>query len=175
MCYTSAAAMNKPYDPNTADFTTLTIQYYIRCWTSWNSRCTRREFWLGGLGWALFCLPFVVLDFAFWDGAVRRLDSGNPFAGYTLVNWIICILLQVLFFVPGIGACVRRLHDVGMSGWWCAPLVVSDLLDFISKTHPFYAPAFLIYFATAIVPLIFVFCDSVPGTNAWGSSPKYKR
>lgn len=123
--------MNANYDPNTADFLTLTKHLYIRSWTSWNTRCTRREFWLGGFCWLWVTLPFSLLDILSLDWTTALMNPHNPFAGYTLLNWILFFLFFILNWIPGIGAMVRRLHDIGKSGWYCIPFVV------MSSAHGF--------------------------------------
>lgn len=92
---------------------------------------------------------------------------------------------------------VRRLHDVGRSGWWIAISVILNIFFFI------FACAIIIkYFVSAIysdyfdvsallslllnylvfsiivltyniILLIFYCMDSKPGANAYGPSPKY--
>ncbi|MBR6124081.1 DUF805 domain-containing protein, partial [Candidatus Saccharibacteria bacterium] len=49
---------------------------------------------------------------------------------------------------------VRRLHDIGKSGWW------------------FWVS--LIPVVGGIILLVFMFLDSQPGSNAYGSNPKGK-
>lgn len=54
-------------------------------------------------------------------------------------------LYSLAIIVPFLAAGVRRMHDVGRSGWWI-------LLPFVN-----------LYFAC---------CDSEPGDNKWGANPK---
>jgi uncharacterized membrane protein YhaH (DUF805 family) len=55
-------------------------------------------------------------------------------------------------FVPSVAVGVRRLHDIGKSGWWL-------LIAFV----PFVGPVIL---------LVFNCMDSQPGANQWGPNPK---
>jgi uncharacterized membrane protein YhaH (DUF805 family) len=55
-------------------------------------------------------------------------------------------------FVPGLAVLVRRLHDVGKSGW----------MYFIA----------LIPIIGAIWLLVLLFTDSQQGDNNWGANPK---
>ena len=55
--------------------------------------------------------------------------------------------------LPSLGVNLRRLHDVGRSGWWCL----------LSALIPLAGP---------IVILIFHVADSQPGRNKWGDNPK---
>lgn len=92
---------------------------------------------------------------------------------------------------------VRRLHDVGRSGWWIAISVILNIFSFI-----FVCAIIIKYFVSAlysdyfdfsalislllnylvfgiivwiynIIMLVFYCMDSKPGTNAYGPSPKY--
>lgn len=71
-----------------------------------SGRATRREY---AITMALFLLFVSALDvFMPEDGL------GNSLPAMILGMVIVC----VTFWVP-IAASVRRLHDIGMSGWWC--------------------------------------------------------
>ena len=61
-------------------------------------------------------------------------------------------LYNLAVFIPGLAVSVRRLHDIGKSGWWFLILLVP--------------------FIGAIVLLIFFCLDSQPGGNKYGSNPK---
>ena len=54
--------------------------------------------------------------------------------------------------IPSISVQVRRLHDVGRSGWWL-------LISFVPVVG-------------AIVLLVFFLQDSAPGENQYGENPK---
>jgi uncharacterized membrane protein YhaH (DUF805 family) len=55
-------------------------------------------------------------------------------------------------FIPSIALGVRRLHDIGYSGWWL-------LIGFVP-------------FVGGILLLVFALMDSQPGTNRYGPNPK---
>lgn len=155
--------MNENYDPNTAGMFTLTKELYVKGWTSWGSRSTRREYWLGGLGWGLLMLPLTILYFYSMDWSVSysQLDD-NPFAMYTTLTWVCYIIMLLAGFIPGIGSAVRRFHDIGRSGWWYVLFTLLSLIPLISLIG-------------GIWMLVLLCSDSVPGTNKWGMSPKYKK
>lgn len=54
--------------------------------------------------------------------------------------------------LPALAVLVRRLHDIGRSGWWA-------LIGFVPIVG-------------AIVLLVFTVSGSTPGENAFGPSPK---
>lgn len=55
--------------------------------------------------------------------------------------------------IPGIAIVIRRLHDIGKSGWWM-------LMG-------------LIPLAGGIIMLVYMCKDSTAEVNQWGPSPKY--
>ncbi len=65
---------------------------------------------------------------------------------------IVYILYGLAVFVPGLAASVRRLHDVGKSGW--------------------YLLVYLIPIAGPIWLLVLLCTDSQPGDNKYGPNPK---
>ena len=97
--------------------------------SDFHGRATRSEYW-----WFAAFRTFVGL-FILLPGIFRIIGA-------------IGILVTI---VPGLSEAVRRLHDVGKSGWWLliAITVVGD------------------------IPLIYWFVkDSDPDTNAFGPCPK---
>jgi len=66
---------------------------------------------------------------------------------------VLGVILALGLLIPSLAVGVRRLHDIGKSGWW---LLIG-----------------LIPLVGAIVLLVFACQDSQPGTNQWGPSPKY--
>lgn len=61
-------------------------------------------------------------------------------------------IFSLAVLLPGIAVGIRRLHDTGRSGWW----LLIALVPLIGE----------------IVLIVFMVQDSVPGTNAYGPSPK---
>lgn len=63
-------------------------------------RSSRSEYWW----WALFMFIIGALVSAiFGDGTTGRIVSG---------------IVSLAFFLPNLGLAMRRLHDIGRSGWW---------------------------------------------------------
>lgn len=71
-----------------------------------------------------------------------------------ILGWIpyLGTILSILLILPSIAVSVRRLHDIGKSGWWY-------LLSFI----PIIGWFAMIYFCVL---------DSKPGVNEYGPNPK---
>jgi uncharacterized membrane protein YhaH (DUF805 family) len=66
---------------------------------------------------------------------------------------ILSLLLSLGLLIPSLALGVRRLHDIGKSGWW----ILIGLIPLVG----------------VIVLIVFACQDSEPGTNQWGPSPKY--
>ena len=64
---------------------------------------------------------------------------------------IITLIVALAVFLPSLGVAVRRLHDVGRSGWWI-------LLAFTC--------------IGGIVLIVWYCMDSQPGDNQYGPNPK---
>jgi len=107
----------------------------------------------------------VLKKYAEFSGRSRRTEYWMFF----LFNIIIAVILGVvegfigisgilsgLYFlavlVPGIAVTIRRLHDIGRSGWW----ILAGLIPVIG----------------GIVLLIFMVQDSKAGENEYGPNPK---
>ena len=103
---------------------------FFQNYTNFSGRSRRSEFWLAMLFYASI---YALLDLLPVD-----------------ITW----LWTVVCWIPGMALQVRRLHDIGRSGWW------------------FWL--YLIPLAGPIVILIWNCKDSQAGYNQWGPSPKYR-
>lgn len=95
--------------------------------------------------------------YATFEGRARRSEYWyfclfNFLVGL-LLGWIPVIgwLIYLALFLPGIAVGVRRLHDIGKSGWWL-------LLALIPIVN--------------LVLIYFYILDSQAGTNEYGPNPK---
>lgn len=107
----------------------ITVNY-----CNFNGRASRSEYW-----W--FCL------FAFIVGVVVEIVFSFSTTTMTAVSGIVSLAL----LLPGLGLGVRRLHDIGKSGWF---LLLA-----------------LIPFVGAIILLILFCQDSVKNENQYGPVP----
>ena len=105
-------------------------------YATFSGRARRSEYWFSNLA--------VLLALFAW-GALT-----------SIIRWDVLYFLAEVFFLacllPLLAVTVRRLHDVGRSGWWLLIRAIPLVGDVV----------------------IFVFCctDSQPFTNAYGPSPK---
>ncbi len=115
-----------------------------------DGRASRSEYWW----WALFLLAIQivisVVATALGNGA-STVDG--LLAGAGLIS-LVSVLIGLVLFLPSLGVFVRRLHDVGRSGWWFWIAII-----------PF----------GVFVLLVFLLLDSEPGPNRWGPPPRGSR
>lgn len=112
----------------------------IRKYVDFSGRARRSEYWY----FALFNL-IILVPLALLSGVTAGGKADNPFA-WLYVLYVLAILL------PSIGVNVRRLHDIGKSGWW----IFIGLIPFIG----------------GLMLLIWHCMDSEPETNRYGPNPK---
>lgn len=119
------------------------FDYYKLFWQktfNFTGRSRRKEYWAATLFNSIFIFIFLAIVFIINDYSISRIL-------YFLYGIFILIT-----FIPNLSLCIRRLHDVGKSGWFY-------LLGFIPIIGLW--PAALI-----------LFVDSEPHTNQWGEDPK---
>jgi len=120
------------------------MSWFLLAWqraTDFSGRSRRKEYWY----FTLFnCIVFLFLIlFAIPLGEQEKpsmLPLGLIFA-YSLV-----------ILVPGLAVTIRRLHDIGKSGWWY-------LIAFVP-------------FVGGLILFVFTLLDSEPFPNQWGLDPK---
>ena len=125
------------------------MNYYIKVlqqYADFNGRARRKEYWIyniinsiiGGLLFFLDYLLGTTIDFL-------DLGEGNSLG-------ILYLVYALFVFIPGLAVAVRRLHDVGKSGW----MLLIALIPLIG----------------AIWLLVLFLTDSNPGENKYGPNPK---
>jgi len=92
------------------------VKTCLRKYANFKGRATRTEFW-----W--FQLFFLLLMI----GSVLLL----MFLGYGISNdkFDLAFVVEIFLFVPVLSVTARRLHDIGLSGWWQTPVVLIYLED----------------------------------------------
>jgi uncharacterized membrane protein YhaH (DUF805 family) len=128
------------------------MKWYLKVlkqYADFSGRSRRTEYWMFVLFNFIFaCIAMLidnVLGITFHFGGAD--GTAVPFFyGYIYVLYTLAVL------VPGLAVLVRRLHDVGKSGW----MFLIALIPIIG----------------AIWLLVLLCTDSQPGSNKWGFNPK---
>ena len=103
-------------------------------YVGFNGRARRSEYWYFVL--FNFLVSFVLTSLGSFVEALKFLPA----------IWSLAVLL------PGLAVCVRRLHDIGKTGW----LVLLALIPIVG----------------AIILIVWFCKDSQPGDNQYGPNPK---
>ncbi len=152
-------------------------------------RATRSEFWY-------FSLWFLVLDIA--DQVLNRVFIAHGTVDHSplpvlFVGMVFSVFVLISAY-PLVAVQIRRLHDVGRSGWWvAASLIVSAVTEitvawemftaikahalvpflrsFAAGDHVGLLVGIVAVFALGITVFIFTVLPSEPRENAYGPNP----
>lgn len=119
------------------------MNWYLKAlkqYVDFSGRARRKEYWMFVLFNLLFAIAAMILDNVLGI-AIEGIGYGPLYGLYSLV-----------VLVPGLAVGVRRLHDVGKSGW----MLLIALIPLVG----------------AIWLLVLLVTDGEPGTNKWGANPK---
>lgn len=93
------------------------IDWFVKClknYANFTGRARRKEYWFFAL------VQFILLVIAQIIDAILSTD------------FIFYMIAALALFIPSLAAAVRRLHDIGRSGWWfliaLIPLIGTILL-----------------------------------------------
>jgi len=118
-------------------------------YVNFSGRARRKEFWMFQLFLIIITTICIILDNIL--GTVVAMDFG-PFGLIVLPFGWLYFLCGIFHFLPSLSLVVRRLHDVGKSGWW----YLIGLITIIG-----------------VVILIVFFCsEGDKNENKWGLNPK---
>ncbi|MDO8416569.1 MAG: DUF805 domain-containing protein [Agitococcus sp.] len=89
-------------------------------------------------------------------------------------------LFYLVMLVPGWTAAIRRMHDIGWSGWWLfvawlaeAACLGMGIFCLAGWRSPMAGLVWLLgMFVLGIVVIVFLCQDSQPGDNKYGPNPK---
>lgn len=112
----------------------------MKKYVDFSGRARRTEYWMFALFNMIFAVVALVLDSIL--GTVSEGSVYGLFYG----------LFSLAIMLPTWAVTVRRLHDVGKSGWW----ILISLVPIIGGIWLF----------------ILTISDSQPGENAYGPNPK---
>lgn len=107
------------------------------------------EYWMFFVFQILAMIAAMALDYSL--GSNFKMPGGE-YGNVALPYGYIYVLYALVSIIPSLAVGVRRLHDVGKSGWF----YLIGLIPLIGS----------------IWLLVLFFTDSQPGTNKWGPNPK---
>ena len=123
------------------------MNYYIlalKNYTKFTGRSRRREYWMFALFNFIFIMIAMILDNVI--GSTFKIGGRDLYYGY------LYLLYALFVIIPGFSVLVRRLHDVGKSGWF-----------FLIGLIPIIGSIWL---------LVLLCTNSQPGENQYGPNPK---
>lgn len=112
----------------------------LKKYTDFSGRSRRKEYWMFVLFNLIFAVAAMTID------NLLGLTFGAIGYGFVYVAYALATL------IPGLAVSVRRLHDIGKSGW----MVLIALIPIIG----------------AIWLIVLMVTDSEPTTNQYGPNPK---
>lgn len=117
-------------------------------YATFRTRARRKEYWGYYLFWTIAVVMVALLGLVI-DAAMGNLDSGmeEPIASFVLPG-----LYVLATFVPSLAVTIRRIHDLGLSGWFYLLI----LLPYVGG---------LILFVFTLIP-------SQKHENKWGPVPE---
>lgn len=113
------AAENGPGEPDLWGYFwhALTQNYF-----NFGGRARRKEYWSYFLFWVVSLLIIGGLGL-FLDAKMGNFDSDMSAA----VTVGLCGTFLLATFLPSLGMAVRRLHDIGLSGWLCLLVLIPTI------------------------------------------------
>lgn len=145
------------------------IDWYLKVvrdnYANFSGRARRSEYWYYVLCGTIISIVLSVID----------LLTGYGFLGN---------IYSLVVFIPGLAVSIRRLHDIGKSGWyllvlmipffvgalWLALLFVSALES--GKFTPLVIGPVLLFLGGTIWMLVLFCKEGDSGSNAYGDDPK---
>lgn len=104
--------------------------YYARCMSSryagFEGRARRKEYWSNFLFWVIFLVVAIGIGIGI-DAALGNLGTADGGDAKPTATVIIGLLYYLATLIPGLAVLIRRMHDLGLSGW----IVLISLIPYI--------------------------------------------
>ena len=122
----------------------------LKKYAQFQGRSRRSEFWYFYLFYTLIVMVLLIPALAL---LALGANSHNSLAtGLGGLLYLLIFVLSLAGLVPCLAVTVRRLHDIGRSGWFY-------FISFVPLVGP-------------VILLVFLCTDSQPGDNLYGPNPK---
>tara|TARA_Y100000739_G_scaffold206344_1_gene194172 strand:- start:331 stop:723 length:393 start_codon:yes stop_codon:yes gene_type:complete len=129
------------------------MEWYLKVmrdnYTNFSGRARRKEYWMFTLVYVIILIACTVLDNVL--GTVFMIDGG-PLGEISMGYGWVYTICGLVHFIPGLALVVRRLHDLGKSGWFYL-IILFPILG-------------------ALVLLVFFCIEGQKEDNKWGPDPK---
>ena len=124
------------------------MEWYLRVmrdnYANFSGRARRREYWMYVLVQSIIMIGLMILD------SVLGLDF--ELQGISLGYGYLYLIGLIVHFIPSLAVLVRRLHDVGKSGWFYFIFLIPII---------------------GIIWLLVLYCtEGQKEDNKWGPDPK---
>lgn len=154
----------------------------LKKYAVFNGRARRKEYWMYTLFCIVFAIAAAILDNIFGTTFKFSYTVGDNTIPLNLNYGYIYAVYGIAVIIPGIAVIVRRLHDVGKSGWFYLlcflPILLGYLLIFIGvHSHILLcliigALVVLLSLGLLIWLLVLLCTEGTPGENKYGPNPK---
>jgi uncharacterized membrane protein YhaH (DUF805 family) len=122
------------------------MEWYRMVWQKYaqfDGRSRRKEYWMFTLiNFLVYVALIACILVAYF--AAQSTAAGIAFG-------VICCLYGLAAIIPGLAVTVRRLHDIGRTGWWLLICLVPG---------------------GGLVIFVFSVLEGTPGPNGYGPDPK---
>ena len=162
------------------------MKWFIKClkqYTDFSGRARRKEYWW----FMVFNFIFTLILMLCWIIPVIKTNfaeyDADDFSNMTIISaaitkpfFYVYIIYYIAMIIPGLAVTVRRLHDIGKSGYWCFFVVGGSIIGNISNIFSAASALQLIFIfiwlVMCVISLVWMFTDSDYGPNQYGPNPK---
>lgn len=118
----------------------------LKKYAVFDGRARRKEYWYFVLFNFLIALGLLIAG-----AIIGATLTGTDSAAFPVITLVPVSLYGLAMIIPSIAVTVRRLHDIGFSGWWYLITLIPG---------------------GSVVLFIFSLLDTKPGSNQYGPDPK---
>jgi len=146
------------------------MNYYLtvlKKYAVFSGRARRKEYWMFTLFSIIFSICTSITDLLLY----RFFDIAYP----TRTQGYVSIAYSLIVFLPTLAVSVRRMHDIGKSGWFFVGVIFSFLFFFIAgmTSMTMLTFPFLIIALGGLIWILVLLCrDGEPHENKYGPNPK---
>lgn len=84
------------------------LPLYLKNYAKFQGRSSRGAYWWSVLLLSIISIAASVIDLTMFSALVAQMGGTGP----------VGVIISLATVIPSIAIAVRRLHDVGRSGWW---------------------------------------------------------